>query len=107
MLCCSASAALTASRNESTTRAQSFFEMRGPAVRAICAVTFSTRSDFVIGPPVTAGASPGCKVGGYDRRLLIWRQGLVGIVESVTDRREALERPRGGIGPQKPGIPGA
>src|SRR5438093_1107138 len=51
MLCCSASAAFTASRNESTTRAQSFFEMRGPAVRAICAVTFSTRSAFVIRPP--------------------------------------------------------
>src|SRR6266516_2504856 len=51
MLCCSASAALTASRKESTTRAQSFLEMRGPAVRAICAVTFSTRSAFVIHPP--------------------------------------------------------
>src|SRR5207302_8273079 len=54
MLCCSASAAFTASRKESTTRAQSFFEMRGPAVRAICAVTFSTRSAFVIGPPRTS-----------------------------------------------------
>src|SRR6266550_3641073 len=51
MLCCSDSAALTASRKESTTRAQSFLEIRGPAVRAICAVTFSTRSAFVIHPP--------------------------------------------------------
>src|SRR5207244_4778364 len=51
MLCCSDSAALTASRKESTTRAQSFFEIRGPAVGAICAVTFSTRSAFVIHPP--------------------------------------------------------
>src|SRR2546428_519140 len=33
MLCCSASAAFTASRNESTTRAQSFLEIRGPAGR--------------------------------------------------------------------------
>src|SRR5256885_8588227 len=32
MLCCSDSAALTASRKESTTRAQSFLEIRGPAV---------------------------------------------------------------------------
>src|SRR3989441_8330088 len=54
MLCCSDSAALTASRKESTTRAQSFLEMRGPAVRAICAVTFSTRAAFVIHPPLTA-----------------------------------------------------
>src|SRR5207302_4684236 len=51
MLCCSDSAALTASRKESTTRAQSFLEIKGPAVRAICAVTFSTRSAFVIRPP--------------------------------------------------------
>src|SRR2546427_3433093 len=54
MLCCSASAAFTASRKESTTRAQSFLEIRGPAVSAICAVTFSTRSAFVIRPPCRA-----------------------------------------------------
>src|SRR6185295_11939743 len=51
MLCCSASAAFTASRNASTTLAQSFFEIIGPAVRAIVAVTFSTRSAFVMHPP--------------------------------------------------------
>src|SRR6266436_7275839 len=60
MLCCSESAAFTASRNESTTRAQSFLEIRGPAVRAICAVTFSTRSAFVIRPP--------CRAQGQSRR---------------------------------------
>src|SRR3989442_12536449 len=51
MLCCSASAALTASRKESTTRAQSFFDIKGPAVRAIVAVPFSTRSALVMHPP--------------------------------------------------------
>ncbi len=40
-----------ASRKESTTRAQSFFEIIGPAVRAICVVTCSTRSALVIGRP--------------------------------------------------------
>src|SRR5262249_43669165 len=44
----SARASLTASRKLSTTRAQSFLLIIGPAVRAICAVTFSTRSALVI-----------------------------------------------------------
>src|SRR5688572_20567018 len=40
-----------ASRNASTTRAQSFFDIMGPAVREIWAVTRSTRSAFVmVGP---------------------------------------------------------
>ena len=39
MLCCCRSASFTASRKASTTRAQSFFEIMGPAVRAIEAVT--------------------------------------------------------------------
>jgi hypothetical protein len=47
----SRSASLTDSRNASTTRAQSFFEIMGPAVRAIEAVTFSTRSALVMHPP--------------------------------------------------------
>jgi hypothetical protein len=50
MLRCSWSASLIASRKASTTRAQSFFEMVGPAVRAIDAVTSSTKSAFVILP---------------------------------------------------------
>src|SRR2546429_78095 len=54
MLCCSDSAALTASRKESTTRAQSFLEIKGPAVRAICAVTFSSTPALVIHPPLRA-----------------------------------------------------
>src|SRR5205807_10184059 len=69
MLCCSERAAFTASRNESTTRAQSFLEMRGPAVRAICAVTFSTRSAFVIRPPCRA--LRGTKSGGNIRAYLL------------------------------------
>src|SRR5688572_27399661 len=51
MLCCALSASFTASRNASTTRAQSFFEIIGPAVRAIEAVTCSTRSALVMHPP--------------------------------------------------------
>src|SRR5688572_15106804 len=51
MFFCCCSASLIASRNESTTRAQSFFEIIGPAVCAICAVTRSTRSAFVIDGP--------------------------------------------------------
>ena len=51
MLRCSLSASLIASRNKSTTRAQSFFEIIGPAVRAIEAVTCSTRSALVMRPP--------------------------------------------------------
>src|SRR4026207_391848 len=51
MLCCCLSASFTASRKASTTRAQSFFEIIGPAVRAIEAVTCSTRSALVMRPP--------------------------------------------------------
>ena len=39
MFFCSARASFTASRKLSTTRAQSFLLIIGPAVRAICAVT--------------------------------------------------------------------
>src|SRR3954471_23887904 len=49
MFFCSCRACFIASRKESTTRAQSFLEIMGPAVRAICAVTRSTRSAFVMG----------------------------------------------------------
>ena len=42
--------ALHASRKESTTRAQSFLDIIGPEVRAMLAVTFSTRSALVICP---------------------------------------------------------
>src|SRR6476469_3217777 len=48
MFFCSFSASLMASRKASTTRAQSFFEIIGPAVFAIWAVTCSTRSALVI-----------------------------------------------------------
>src|SRR6476469_6406453 len=41
-------ASLIDSRNASTTRAQSFFEIIGPAVREIWVVTLSTRSALVI-----------------------------------------------------------
>src|SRR3982751_27689 len=51
MFFCSWSASFMASRNESTTRAQSFLEIIGPAVRDIWAVTRSTRSAFVMGGP--------------------------------------------------------
>ena len=51
MLCCCLSASLTASKNASTTRAQSFLEIMGPAVLAIEAVTCSTRSALVMRPP--------------------------------------------------------
>src|SRR3954468_4206729 len=51
ILCCCFSASFTASRNASTTRAQSFFEIIGPAVLAMEAVTCSTRSALVIHPP--------------------------------------------------------
>ena len=51
MFFCCCSASLIASRNESTTRAQSFFEIIGPAVCEICAVTRSTKSAFVIDGP--------------------------------------------------------
>src|SRR6185312_4203898 len=51
MLCCCLSASFTASRNASTTRAQSFFAIMGPAVLAMDAVTCSTRSALVIHPP--------------------------------------------------------
>src|SRR5256714_5186797 len=83
MLCCSASAAFTASRNESTTRAQSFLEIRGPAVRAICAVTFSTRSAFVIRPP--------CRAQGQSRRGANIRAYLL----CVKSLEELLEVPLG------------
>jgi len=49
---------LDASRKESTTRAQSFLEIIGPAVRDIWAVTRSTRSAFVMGGP-RSGAAEG------------------------------------------------
>src|SRR5690606_22429657 len=52
MFCWSLSASLMASRKASTTRAQSFFEIIGPAVRAMDAVTCSTRSALVMRPPV-------------------------------------------------------
>src|SRR6476620_1438710 len=48
MFFCPWSASLIDSRNASTTRAQSFFEIIGPAVREIWAVTLSTRSALVI-----------------------------------------------------------
>src|SRR5690606_33932389 len=48
MFCCSWRASLIASRKASTTRAQSFFEISGPLVRAIDAVTRSTRSALVM-----------------------------------------------------------
>src|SRR6476661_8490452 len=48
MFFCSFSASLMASRKASTTRAQSFFEIIGPAVFEIWAVTCSTRSALVI-----------------------------------------------------------
>src|SRR6202041_1171169 len=51
MLRCSCNACLIASRNESTTRAQSFLEIIGPAVRAIWVVTCSTRSALVMSGP--------------------------------------------------------
>src|SRR6187551_483281 len=51
MLCCCLSASFTASRKASTTRAQSFLEIIGPAVRAMEAVTCSTRSALVMRPP--------------------------------------------------------
>src|SRR4051812_29877336 len=53
MLCWSLSASLTASRNASTTRAQSFLEIIGPAVLAIEPASPSARAD-VIGPAVLA-----------------------------------------------------
>src|SRR5205807_4234888 len=86
MLCCSASAAFTASRKESTTRAQSFLEIRGPAVRAICAVTFSTRSAFVIRPP--------CRAQGQSRRGANIRAYLL----CVKSLEELLEVPLGIVG---------
>ncbi len=45
------SASLMASKKASTTRAQSFFEIIGPAVREICSVTLSTRSALVMNVP--------------------------------------------------------
>src|SRR5687768_13678526 len=51
MFFCSCRASLIASRKESTTRAQSFLEIIGPAVCEICAVTRSTKSAFVIEGP--------------------------------------------------------
>jgi hypothetical protein len=51
ILCCCFSASFTASRKASTTRAQSYLEIIGPAVRAIEAVTCSTRSALVMHPP--------------------------------------------------------
>src|SRR5918994_6793791 len=51
MLCCCLSASFTASRKASTTRAQSFLEIMGPAVRAMEAVTCSTRLALVMRPP--------------------------------------------------------
>src|SRR4029077_15627026 len=47
---------LIASRKASTTRAQSFFEIIGPAVREIWVVTRSTRSALVIEKPRCADA---------------------------------------------------
>src|SRR5206468_6662662 len=79
MLCCSASAALTASRNESTTRAQSFLEIRGPAVRAICAVTFSTRSAFVIQSPLKGPRA--VKTGANIRAYLLCVKSLEELLE--------------------------
>src|SRR5688572_7116614 len=63
MFFCCCSASLIASRNESTTRAQSFLEIIGPAVCEICAVTRSTRSAFVIDGPRER------RVGTDDQRL--------------------------------------
>src|SRR3954462_190283 len=48
MFFCVCNDSLIASRNASTTRAQSFFEIIGPAVFEIWAVTLSTRSALVI-----------------------------------------------------------
>src|SRR6185503_726398 len=47
-----------ASRNASTTRAQSFLEIIGPAVLEICSVTLSTRSALVISPSCSVAARP-------------------------------------------------
>src|SRR5258708_25145723 len=98
MLCCSERAAFTASRKESTTRAQSFFEMRGPAVRAICAVTFSTRSAFVIRTPCRAQRN---QIGGHNTGLPIDCQELGGTAESGPGRRVVRERLLGGTGRRK------
>src|SRR5215471_13531310 len=56
MFFCPCSASLIESRNASTTRAQSFLEIIGPAVREIWAVTRSTRSALVIEKPRCADA---------------------------------------------------
>src|SRR6266540_4818475 len=98
MLCCSDSAAFTASRNESTTRAQSFLEMRGPAVRAICAVTFSTRSAFVIGPPCQGFRV--AKAGGQHTGLPIDCQELGGTLGSAFGRRAGPATPPGDTAPR-------
>src|SRR5712692_9920667 len=103
MLCCSDNADFTASRNESTTRAQSFLEIRGPAVRAICAVTFSTRSAFVIRPPCRAQRN---QIGGQHTGLPIDCQELGGTGGSGPGRRAVPERPPGGIGRRKSGTRG-
>src|SRR5713226_4921689 len=92
MLCCSANAAFTASRKESTTRAQSFLEIRGPAVRAICAVTFSTRSAFVIRPPRRAQ--------GHSRRGANIRAYLLCVksLEELLEVALGVVRPGGRLG---------
>src|SRR5689334_22916813 len=92
MLCCSASAALTASKNESTTRAQSFLEIRGPAVRAICAVTFSTRSAFVIQSPLKGPRA--VKTGANIRAYLL----CVKSLEELLKVPLGVVRPRGSLG---------
>src|SRR6478672_8817420 len=56
MFFCPCSASLIDSRNASTTRAQSFLEIIGPAVREIWAVTLSTRSALVIRNASFSGA---------------------------------------------------
>src|SRR5581483_4104205 len=94
ILRCSCNACLIASRNESTTRAQSFFEIIGPAVCAIWVVTCSTRSALVIRRPQHMGhlLPPNFH---NDRTLPNLSQALAGFDERVEQGSGVMRAWRG------------
>src|SRR5581483_7277588 len=108
MFFCPCSASLIDSRNASTTRAQSFLEIIGPAVREIWAVTFSTRSALVIRNASGSGArQPGTltelsDVNSYVSRVWLTCPGCIGVrphrFHEVVEQRTRVVRTRSRFG---------
>src|SRR5206468_2381465 len=98
------SASLMASRKESTTRAQSFFEIIGPAVREICSVTLSTRSALVMNVPRVSAPFSRERLPNLPPLTLVCqefeslRAGLANHIEKLIEQWAAVMRTGCGLG---------